>query len=145
MPMVNPDHPEWGNRYLPREIAKLCYQAGWIDAQRLVVAVAIVLAESNGYEKRWHDNIAETTGQITSRDRGLWMLNDVAFPKATDIIAYDAVAATRYARQVYVGRGNKFTAWAAFNNGSYKGERALGYAFDGVANFLRLQNGYLIP
>lgn len=136
--------PEWGKRFLPREIAKLCYQANWTDAQRLLIAVSICIAESNGYEHRIHEN-RDAQGNLLSTDRGIWMINDVAYPNASDEIAYDAVKATRFARQIYVGRDNKFTAWAAFNNGQYKGERAMGYAFDGIANFLRLQNGYKIP
>lgn len=128
--------PSWGKGFLPREIAKLCYQAGWTDAKRLVVAISVCIAESNGYEKRQNVN---PDGSI---DRGIWQINDKAFPNVSDAVAYDAVKATRFARQIYVGRNNMFTAWSAFNNGQYKGQRAMGYAFDGVANFLRLENGF---
>lgn len=136
--MVEDASPEWGKHFLPRELAKLCYQAGWTDAKRLAVAVAVCIAESNGYEHRTNHN---PDGSI---DRGLWQINDRAYPNVTDEMAFDAVKATRFARQIYVGRNNQFTAWSAFNNGQYKGERALGYACTGVGNFLLAENGFKV-
>jgi hypothetical protein len=128
-----------GRHLLPREIAALCYAAGWTDADKLLIAVSVCLAEGNGYEGARHVN---TDGSI---DRGLWQINDRAHPSVSDEAAYDAKRATLIARGVYIARGATFNAWSAYQNGSYKGPRAMGYAFDGVANFLREKHGFPVP
>jgi hypothetical protein len=125
-----------GPHIKPRDIAKLCYEADWIDADRLVVAVAVCLAEGNGYTTARHVN---GDGSV---DRGLWQINDRAHPSMTDAECDDPKKATAYARKLYEERSNTFGAWSAFTNGAYRGPRALGYAFDGVANFLRVKHGY---
>lgn len=130
--------PEWGRHYAPRELALMFYNAGWTDAQKLLEAVSVCIAESNGYEHRTNVN---PDGSI---DRGIWMINDLAHPDITDAMAFNAVRATVVARKLYVGKNYKFTSWAAYNNEQYKGPRAMGYAFDGVANFLRIKNGYSV-
>lgn len=134
--------PEWGRWLKPREIAKLAYDAGWTDAKKLVVAIAIALAESNGYEHRWHDN-TDKDGNVVSRDRGLWMINDKAHPNISDERAYNAWEATKVARGLYGIHG--FEPWSSYGNGQYKAAHALGYAFDGVSNFLREEHGVPIP
>lgn len=126
-----------GKHYLPRELALLCYDAGWSEVKHLLVAVSICLAEGNGYEQARHVN---PDGSI---DRGLWQINNVSHPDVTDAVAYDAVAATKVARDLYVKGG--FGVWSSYLSGAYKGPRAMGYAFDAVANFLRLQYGFPIP
>jgi hypothetical protein len=128
-----------GPHLLPRQIAKLCYAAGWIDADRLLIAISVCLAESNGYSAARHVN---DDGSI---DRGLWQINDRAHPTVSDAEADDPVKATLYAREVYESHSNTFAAWSAFTNGAYKGPRAMGYAFDAVANFLRVKHGYPLP
>lgn len=130
----------------PRDIAKLCYNAKWIDAQKLLEAVSVVLAESNGYTRRRGPEHDGTYGNIDgSYDRGLWQINSKAHPSMSDAECDDPVIATKYARMLYEERGNSFRPWAAYLNGSYRGPHAMGYAFDGVANFLRLKNGFNIP
>jgi hypothetical protein len=124
-------------RHLPaREIARLCYGVGWTDADRLVIAVAVCIAESNGYEKRRHENLDAATGDVLSVDRGIWMINDRAHPTIYDAIAYDALRATQAARQIYLAWRSSFGAWAAYTNGRWEGEKALGYAAEGVQSFL---------
>lgn len=121
-------------RILPRDIAQMCYHAGWIDADRLLIAISVVLAESNGYADAKHTN---PDGSI---DRGLWQINNKAHPDVTDEVAYDPYKATAWARKVYLAEG--FFPWSAYTNGAYTGPRAMGYAFDGVANFLRIRHGF---
>lgn len=133
-----------GKHFQPREIAALCYEMGWTDAQKLLEAVSVCIAESNGYEKRRgpvhaDGSVGNPDGSV---DRGLWAINDKAHPSITDAMADDARQATAIARQIYKDRSYTFRAWASFTNGQYKGSRAMGYAFDGVANFLRLKNGF---
>lgn len=120
-----------GRHYLPRELALLCYNAGWIDAKNLATAVAVCIAESNGYEHAVHVNDDGST------DRGLWQINDSAHPEVSDEVAFNAVRATNYARGLYLDRG--FRAWAAYTNQAYRGPRAMGYAAPGVGNFLLKQ------
>jgi hypothetical protein len=124
-----------GKRFLPREIAKLAYEAGWIDAQHLLIAISVVLAESNGYEHATHTN---ADGSI---DRGLWQINDKAHPNVSDAVAFDATQATKVARKIY-DQTTSFRAWSSSTNGAIHSPQAMGYAFDGVANFLREKNGF---
>ncbi len=119
-----------------RDIAKLAYEAGWTDADKLLVAVSVCIAESNGYADRTHVNDA---GSI---DRGLWQINDRWHPEVTDAQAFDPVFATTFARGLYRDRSYSFRAWNAYNDGSYKGERAMGYALNGVRNFLAAKYGF---
>src|SRR4051812_45562916 len=106
-----------GPHLLPRELAKLCYEAGWIDADKLLIAVSICIAEGNGYVQARHVN---SDGSI---DRGIWQINDKAHPDISDADAYDPVKATAWARKLYETRGNTFNAWTAYNNGAYKDSR----------------------
>lgn len=127
-------------RHLPaREVAKLAYEAGWIDADKLLIAVSVCLAEGNGYARALHVN---DDGSV---DRGLWQLNDRAHPNVSDEAAFDPQRATMIARGIYMDRDNTFNAWAAYTNGSYKGPRAMGYALNGVRNFLAERHGYPVP
>lgn len=125
-----------GEHLLPRELAKLCYNAGWIDADKLLIAVSVAIAEGNGYTRATHVN---SDGSV---DRGIWQINSKAHPTMSEADCFDPVKATAYARKLYEGRNNTFTAWAAYTNGAYRGTRAMGYAFDGIANFLRIKHGY---
>lgn len=120
----------------PRDIAALCYRAGWIDADKLLTAISVCIAESNGYPDARHVN---PDGSI---DRGLWQINDRSHSGVSDAEAYDPIQATAYARQLYEDHSNSFRAWAAYTNGAYRGPRAMGYAFDGIANFLRVRHGF---
>lgn len=131
-----------GPHLQPRELAKLAYEAGWIDAQRLLEAVSVVIAESNGYAERRgpvhaDGSVGNPDGSV---DRGLWAINSLAHPGVSDAVCDDPIKATKVARQIYAVSGWK--PWASVANGQYKGPRAMGYAFDGVANFLRLKNGF---
>lgn len=130
---------------LPRELALLCYNAGWIDAQKLLEAVSVIIAESNGYvERRGPVHTDGTIGNPDgSIDRGLWAINDKAHKDVPDAACDSPVIATMFARKLYLDSG--WRSWSSFANGQYKGAHAMGYAFDGVANFLRLKNGYLLP
>jgi hypothetical protein len=130
-----------GRHWKAREIARECYAVGWKDTIKLVQAVAVCIAEGNGYEKRRNYNpaVLNPDGSVktpASVDRGAWMINDLAFPDVPDAVCDDFVKATKVAWTIYVGRGGRFTAWSAFNNGQYLGPRAMGYAAPGVGNFL---------
>lgn len=124
-----------GPHLLPRQIAKLAYEAGFIDADKLFIMTAIAIAESNGYYHARHKN---DDGSI---DRGLMQINDKAHPDISDAEADDPVKAMAFARKIYEGRNNTFTAWSAFTNHAYLGPRAAPYAAQGIANFLLTRHG----
>lgn len=118
-----------GHQLQPREIAKLCYEAGWQDAQVLAVAVSVCLAESQGYDHALNVN------PDGSRDRGIWQLNDV-HKAITDAIAYDPARATTAAFRLYAARQSSFYDWAAYTSGVFLHDSYLGRACVGVANYL---------
>lgn len=134
-----------GPHLLPRELAKLCYEAGWIDAQRLLESVSIIQAESNGYVIRRGPVHADgTIGNADgSIDRGLWAINSFAHANISDADCDNPVKATAYARKLYLDSG--WRSWSSFANGQYKQAHAMGYAAPGISNFLLLKNGLLIP
>lgn len=117
-----------GHQLQPREIARLAYNAGWVDAYELAVAVAVCLAESQGYERAINEN------PDGSRDRGIWQLNTV-HKDITDEIAYDPEQATAWAFKLWSAKGN-FSDWAAYKSGVYLHDSYVGRAVVGVANFL---------
>jgi hypothetical protein len=118
-----------GHQLQPREIAALAYDAGWQDAEVLLVAVCVCLAESQGFTK------AINVNPDGSRDRGPWQLNDI-HKHITDEIAYDPKRATAEAFKLYVARSSSFEDWAAYTSGVYLHDSYLGRACVGVANFL---------
>lgn len=118
-----------GHQWQPREICEWAYDAGWQDAKDLVVAVAVCLAESQGYDH------AVNTNPDGSTDRGIWQLNSV-HKNITDFIAYDPIAATDEAYGLFKSRGDSFDDWAAYKSGVYLHDSYIGRACVGVANFL---------
>ncbi len=118
-----------GEQLEPRAIAKLCYDAGWQDAQTLLVAVMVCLAESQGWTEAIHTNIDG------SHDRGMWQLSEV-HKNITDEIAYDPVKATAAAFGLYVSRGSSFEDWAAYTSKVYLRDSYVGRAAKGVGNYL---------
>jgi len=108
--------PLEGKRWLPRDIAKLLWDAGWLNAQNLAIMVAVTLAESAGFEEAWNLNADG------SHDWGLFQLNDQK--KTGQALedfkakALDPAQAVLIARELYDNR--QFQPWAAYKNQSYK-------------------------
>ena len=117
-----------GHQWQPRELAAWNYDAGWQDAEQLVVSVMVELAESQGYD---HAVNVNPDGSV---DRGLWQLNSI-HKGITDEIAYDPKRATTAAFNLYVARGG-FGDWAAYTSGVYLHDSYIGRACVGVANCL---------
>lgn len=117
-----------GHQWQPRELAEFNYDAGWQDAEQLVVSVAVELAESQGFDR------AQNVNPDGSIDRGAWQLNSI-HKAITDDIAYDIKRATTAAFRLYVAR-DSFDDWAAYTSGVYLHDSYLGRACVGVANFL---------
>lgn len=118
-----------GTQIEPRIIAQQAYNAGWKDALDLATAVCVCLAESQGYDRAIHVNLNGT------QDRGIWQLSTV-HRDITDAIAYDYIAATDAAYDLYVSAGKTFRDWVAFTSGVYLHDSYVGRAWRAVGNFL---------
>lgn len=98
------------------DIATAASAAGFLD-EELVVATAIALAESNGYEKAVGGPNRGTGPAQGSYDFGLWQINGY-WHKPTDQQKFVAVENAKMARAIFTERGN-WTAWSVYNSGSY--------------------------
>jgi hypothetical protein len=133
---AQPNAPNWGlegERLLPREVARLCWAAGWVQQDRLVEAVAIAQAESQFWTKAWHRN------SPTSIDLGLFQINSMhmkGFGYSDEAkwraACFDPVTNVRFARRLYVDAKYTFKPWVAFTGGHHR--KYLGNAVIGAAN-----------
>lgn len=157
--------PLAGRQMLPREAARLMYEAGWSDAVNLMKMVATADAESDLYVAAWHWNDPAENGD-GSTDWGYLQLNDGnkggsrpdengqpvqgGSKSLQEILAFralavDPVQATARGRTMYVQRG--FQPWAAYVNGAWKALDKNGEAIHilrasrGVCNYLRDRYG----
>jgi|SRR5215831_1576430 len=131
-----PAHGELhGTQVQPRELAELAYNAGVKDANTLSLMVMICLAESQGFEEAFNDNL-DSTGKVTSRDCGLWQINIPAsqIGTQTEMALYDRInnAAAMFAK--YNSQGYK--AWVAYNTGTCYHDTYLQRGCLGVMNYL---------
>lgn len=124
-----------GRQMKPREVAKLLFEAGWVQAENLMKMLATAYAESNLYTEAYHHNDNGST------DWGYLQLNDGKKTGGTlddfKEMAFDPVRATAYARGLYEARG--FQPWVAYNTGAYK--QYVAQSTMGIANFLREKYG----
>lgn len=116
-----------GTQVQPRRIAQLAYAAGWTDATQLATAVAVCLAESQGFDRAINKN------PDGSSDRGMWQLNTI-HDWISDATAYDPVKATAAAHKLWGSSG--WNAWAAHKSGVFLHDAYTGRASLAVANFL---------
>jgi len=92
----------------------LAYEHGWTAPWNQVKAVAVCAAESSRYARAWHINEPGTPNE--SLDRGLFQINDL---HEYDGNIWNPFENFMVARRIFVGRGHKFNAWAAYNSGAY--------------------------
>jgi hypothetical protein len=127
-------------RIYPRQLAALAYNAGpkWRDAKVLVRAVAVCLAESQGYAGSFNDNL-DSSGAVVSRDVGLWQINIPASQIGTsvEVALHDPAANAAAAYRLYDSRG--FQPWVAYNTGVYLHSTYVARATLGVTNFLEAE------
>lgn len=134
-----------GERFLPRDIAELAYRAGWRD-RNLLTAVAICLAESEGYAGAYNDQNPD--GSI---DRGLMQINSIHIGESVDgaTITADALFDPGFnvdvAYWVYRRSSYTFRPWVAYTSGRYlddsDGRRYMRRSITGVANMWRVRYG----
>jgi hypothetical protein len=124
-----------GEQIQPRDLAHLFYDHDWQDALALVSITSVCLAESQGYDKAYHDNV-DDTGKVTSRDVGILQINIPASQIGTKVEQdlYDINNNADAGRGLYANRG--FQPWSAYNSGVYLHDVYMNRALRGVANFL---------
>jgi len=118
-----------GHYFFPREIAAFAYDAGF-RLNRLIMAVTIALAESNGYDHAHHDYY-NAEGQIVYSDRGMRQLHSYWHKEVSDKCAYDPACAAKEVFRITKG-GTEWGQWASFTSDIYKNYRQK--AIKGVAN-----------
>ena len=127
--------PLEGTQLLPRDVAQLLFDAGWVQAENLLKMIATADAESNLYSEAYHINNDGTT------DWGYLQLNDGGKTGAElddfKAMAFDPVRATAYARGLYVARG--FQPWVAYNSGAWTAHIAR--AARAIENMFRVKYG----
>jgi hypothetical protein len=124
-----------GKQIQPRAIAGLAYTAGIHDARRLVVAVALALAECQGYDRAFNDNL-DAAGSVTSRDCGIWQINIPAseIGTAAEATLYDPAENASNMYRLFATRG--WQPWVSYNTKVYLHDTYLRRAALGVMNFL---------
>lgn len=98
--------------------------AEYIKTKPWPYSIAIRLAKSENFWNKTHSFDCRREGGLNSdgtRDHGLWQINDIHIRSGAITLedTLDCFKATDFAYRLYVGRGNNFSAWSAFNNGSY--------------------------
>lgn len=86
--------------------------------------VAVALAKSENfwnYNKSFNCSRTGGLNKNGTRDHGLWQINDIHINSGAITLedANDCYKATDFAYGLYKGRGGNFSAWSAYNNGSY--------------------------
>jgi hypothetical protein len=90
-------------------------QAGFPRNDRLVLAVAIGLAESSCNTAATHRN----PGRSCSVDRGLWQINGCSHPEVSVSCAFQARCNAKAAYRISA-RGTNFRPWATYGGGQYR-------------------------
>lgn len=90
-------------------------QAAGFPPEELARATAVALAESGGDPAASHVN---TNGSV---DYGLWQINTVHGGLLNQGDKFNPLDNAKMALTVWRGAGNKWTPWAAYNNGSSQG------------------------
>jgi len=104
-----------GDQMLPSAIAEIAHGVGWRDTD-LVVAVAVCLAESQGFTKARCENY-DTNGKMLTVDVGPWQINMPGAEISGDEFRrlQDPVYNARRAYRMWESR--KWQPWVAFNTG----------------------------
>jgi hypothetical protein len=107
-----------GVQMQPRKIAQLVYGAGISDFYELNRAIAIALAESQGFTRAYNDNV-DANGKLVSRDVGIYQINIPASQVGTSVEEdlYDPVKNVAAMKRLYEARG--WQPWVAYTTGVY--------------------------
>jgi hypothetical protein len=99
--------------------ARVGDQAGFPRSDRLVLAVAVGLAESHCDPTVSHRNGGSHGCRGGSIDRGLWQINNCSHPEVSVSCAYQARCNAKAAYRISA-RGTNFRPWAAYSGGQYR-------------------------
>lgn len=104
-----------GGQSAPYSLNEILALLGFVGyrGQNQANMAAIAMAESGGDPNATHVN------PDGSRDRGLFQINDKAWPGISDACAYDPVCSARQTAAIRKGQG--LDAWATWENGSAEG------------------------
>jgi hypothetical protein len=106
------------------EPADLCAQvgaqAGFPKNDKLVVAVAVALAESRCDERAQNKNGPTLDCPNGSTDRGLWQINDCIHHEYSVRCAWDPRCNAKAAYRIS-SEGSDFSAWITYREGQYRG------------------------
>jgi hypothetical protein len=117
------------------DLAKIIDDAGFPAGVPQAKAIAIVCAESG----RQTNVVYVNSDAFSSRDRGLWQINDHWHPEITDDEAFDPIASTAAALSISKG-GTDFSPWSTYENGAYGGHlEAARVALDALSRIKKLQ------
>src|SRR3982751_2288490 len=109
--------PLAGDQLTLKEALALCHVVGF-RKDKLVIAVAVMSAESGRYTDAWHDNL-DTSGNVVSTDRGLFQVNSIHDAQISPKEVFDPVANATYAFKLSK-RGEDFSPWMAYNSGAHE-------------------------
>lgn len=129
-----------GHQYFPREIAAFAHAAGF-RLNRLVMAVTIALAESQGYAHARHMYFNDKD-EIVYTDRGAWQLHSYWHGEVSDECAYNPKCAAVQVYRITKG-GREWGQWSSFKSDVYKNYRAK--AIKGVINFYAFHFRQKVP
>lgn len=101
-----------------KEIMVHALNAG-VPCDRLVVAGALALGESDGYRYATHANGATGDCPYGSTDKGIWQINDCYWPQFDEACVFDP-ACNAQAMSVISNKGASFHLWSAYTNGRYE-------------------------
>jgi len=110
--------PLAGQRWSMIQVAAMLHKTGMRGAG-VAIAVAVVFAESGGYDRAYNDNGPTRGCPNGSRDRGLGQINSCYHSEVSNTCAYNAQC-NLYAVARISGYGRSFTQWSTYNSGAYK-------------------------
>lgn len=150
-----------GAKLSPQQTIDRLYRAGFTDVQELAIGFSVMMGESGGYLKAWHNNVVladDLTPKLDGDGKMTIVSTDLGFiqrnvkhptpvkvlPNADDVQAFIEVLwydhpelaradeSAKIAKELWDARG--WTPWYAYLNGSYR--KALPQACDAVKKYL---------
>ena len=138
-----------GKQWQPRQIAEFAVQAGFTLADELFMSVAVCLAESQGYDHAYNDNLA-ADGTVKSRDCGMMQINIPASSIGTNVEndLYDPTQ--NFARAHAIYKEGTWSRWASvtsevYLHSYYSGRSCLGVMNWGAESFNMLGAKLPVP
>lgn len=124
-----------GKQWQPRDLAQILFEEGWTGAQNLLVALMVLLSESQGYERAQNLNYNDA-GAVTSKDCGVMQINIDAslIGTAAEERLYDVRTNIQEGRKKYEVRG--FQPWYGYTLNVYLRDTYIKRAVRGMGNFL---------